>query len=425
MKLRTVLGTGSMVLFAGCSLPVVDSETTSSDGTTSTDAEGTVLENCPLESTAWPCYRGNMAQTGRNHVSVEPPYDDTTIFEFSEPLSIPQRSTRVTPGVAVTEDAVCLTTLDWDHEPLAVDPTDGRLLWRFNHVLREQDEPIRTSEFQHTSTPLAVCDSVILQTKDRRCRIDILDGSTVWEDTTSIRGGALIGNRDTIYHPDSLCRIDPQTGSLDGCVHDSESGILYGFAVSDDYIVASSGYGAGRVIAYNTADWSLEWKEPTPSGIRGGPTIHNGRAFVSISQGTKALSIREAQLRAYDLETGTERWQTSVPDTVGAPSHDEDGTVYLPHTDDVVHGYDETDGEQVWSANIEDSLEDFVGDPSTCYPPLITDETMILAGRDGIVIVDRDDGSHRWSAAQTIVGAPAVTADGLFLATRDGVTVVR
>lgn len=127
-------------------------------------------------------------------------------------------------------------------------------------------------------------------------------------------------------------------------------------------------------------DPSLRWRTTLPApGVDGAavdassPTVANGRVYTTTGAGAFALALRD----------GAERWQTTdlAPATTGPTS-----------------GYG-----------------------TELAPPVVADGTAYLATAAGVVALNADDGSTMWrntDAAAT--GVPAVSGDGVFVPTADG-----
>ena len=387
--------------------------------------EITSLEDCPDGGHPWPCYRGGLTQTGRADTSLIELEKDPLV-RFGAPLSSPKTSrTRPTPGVAVTETTVFATAKDVYEPPLAVDRLDGDLLWRLDEVL---ENDVREREFDRTPNPLVICNSVFLNTSWRLNRLHTRSGQVEWWKGDVARNSPPTGNQHEMYNADTVCRIDPETGSLRGCERFRERGIFEGLARGGRHAVVSvrtDGGHAGLVAGYDVDDWSVSWTRSLERPIWEAPAVHDGRAFVLTDASRDAISGAGGEAVAYDLESGAERWRTELPEARGCPAHDEDETLYFSHERDVLVGIDDDDGSRVWSADVDEDLEALVGDPAAVYPPIVADDAVVLGGRDGLVVVDRADGSLRWDADWTLQGAPAVAFGDVYAITDEAIVAVR
>jgi len=343
------------------------------------------------------------------------PYEVEWLWEYGTALSIPTGEPqwyRSTPGVIATEETVVATAADLEHPPVAVDRTEPGLRWHIDELINE-----RAQEFYRTPVPVAAGGDVFVHTANRLCRI--AGDDVVWTVEGDLwAGDKLRGERSELYVTGSVVRIDPQDGTTRGTERARERGVATGLAVGEHRAVQSFRVDSptrGVVTGYGR-DWGVDWEvslgaQPT----RFSPAVHDGRAFVLTNRGTVSINLAD----------GTVSWRSEDAGERGGLALDENGIVYVPHSDEALVALDATDGTRQWTAAVSQPLRSLIGERGRGYAPIVTADAVVLAGWDGVAILDRTDGSLRWHAEWDLVGAPAVAFGDLYAITTNGVVAVR
>lgn len=179
---------------------------------------------------------------------------------------------------------------------------------------------------------------------------------------------------------------------------------------------ANSGYALDRVGAkqFLADSWSFE---DTNLGVVGAPAVADGVVYAVTVEET--IEWGKASLRAFDAETGTQRWRTKLDGSTESPPLVADGTVYLGNTQRF-YAIDAETGDIEWTADY----------PSSTSPKVVGD-TVYAATAKGLVALDKGDGSEQWQfendpsdpRTERSVGATPAVVDGTvyYAAERHGV----
>lgn len=130
---------------------------------------------------------------------------------------------------------------------------------------------------------------------------------------------------------------DPSTADVRRASPLVEYGVNSSPAVADGTVVVTTFIEA---FAYDLETGDLAWRDPEMDGIQGAPTVAEGTAFVA-SGGFKDVP---AQVRAFDLADGTERWRREL-DTTRTGSVAVGGGVAYVQSRDGLHAFDAESGE--------------------------------------------------------------------------------
>lgn len=409
MRRRELLGSCGALAISGCTFLETEDERAPSLG--------------DPEQAAWPTYRGTVAQTGRANTAVAPPYEVEAVRVFGESLSerAPSNPTPTT-GLAVSSGAIYATAVDERFPPQAVDRRDGDLLWRLDELLDQH----RDDEFFRTPVPVAVGDDVFVQTKYNFARIHGSDGSFVWQsDVAAPSNGPVIGNQSGLYYPGSVSVVDPRSGEVLGSHRFRETGVFEGVSVDGDRAIAAvrTEDGASGLLGGYGAEWSLRWQDDSSRPFFEAPAIHDGTAICLADANAEPIRGSGAETIAYDLATGAVRWHEQTPEARTGVALDEAGTVYLPHESSGLLALDANDGSEIWAA--DRPLSSLVGDPDACYPPIVADNAVVLSGRGGLAILDREDGALRHHVDRPLFGMPAVAFGDVYAITDREILAIR
>ncbi|WP_458210219.1 outer membrane protein assembly factor BamB family protein [Haladaptatus sp. NG-SE-30] len=148
-----------------------------------------------------------------------------------------------------------------------------------------------------------------------------------------------------------------------------------------------SGYNPSVPATCSEMRWNVKTKGPITT-----PTVVNDRVYVT--RGKPTDGAPDATLEAYDLNSGEQRWATSLDTTFvfHAPLSDlrpiyYDGVLYC-NVDERFIALDAQSRERLWETT---EFAGFINDP-----PVVTDDAIYGAGREGLVCFDHD-GNEQWS----------------------------
>ncbi|WP_436344863.1 outer membrane protein assembly factor BamB family protein [Natronorubrum sp. FCH18a] len=378
------------------------------------------------DPSAWTTYRGDVAQTGSADTTLESPYELETLWSFSGSISMPSSSRPYPePGIVVTEAAVYATAADMHTSPSALDRTTGDVLWRFDDVI----DDVHDAEFYRTPVPIAIGDDIFVSTSGRLARIDGPSGELVWDVGQGVpRESPRTGTDSELYNGDSVGRLDPENGEELDSHRFRLDGVFEGLAVGDSaavVVVRTNEGHSGQLAGYDTSDWSLEWETDVADPIWQAPTIHDGTAVALTDSSRESIRCVGGETIAFDATEGAELWRAETPDARIGPAVDEDGTVYLPHEEAGLIALEGDDGSRRWTGTSEELLESLTGDPDAWYPPIVTDDAVVLSGRGGIAIFDREDGSLRDQFDRRLQGMPGVAYGAVYAITDEGILAIR
>jgi outer membrane protein assembly factor BamB len=254
--------------------------------------------------------------------------------------------------------------------------------------------------------PIAVRDGTVYQTTDEEVHaLDAEDGSVLWEsDAIGASGTPAIDSGSLYVGGDSLTALNAD----DGTVH-WQADLEDGAEVTPPNVYEGDVYALSEATLYVFSSdgeerWSFEAEEEFHAN--GAPPIADGAVF----------ACSESYVFARELENGTERWTSEIPDEMDqVVSHDDsivaaEGYVAVamydgegPYPDDIVLHDTETgeEGER-YDGNV----------PATITEDRIyTNPTYDAAG------YDRETGDQVWDPDQPIKQAqqPVVAADGIYV----------
>lgn len=375
-------------------------------------------------SNSWSTYRGDVRQTGRAATELTSPFDVDLIRELDRRLSVDDPPIPApTAGLAVTHDTVYATARDGQFPPIAVSRTGHDVRWRFDDVVEQPHE----QSFFRTPVPVAIGDDVFVQTQWDLHRIDGPSGELVWSEAgTMTRNGPMVGDRSRLYYPDSVGVVDARSGEYAGSHRFRDRGVFTGLSVGDAGAVAvarTNGGHDGVIASYDTDDWSVQWRDLTAQPFLEAPAIHDGVA-VALADASGGTSRGDGgETIAYDLATGTAFSRIETPDARAGVGLHEEGTAYLPHETHGLLALDVVEGTPRWHA--DRSLSSLVGDPDHCYPPIVADDAVVLGGRGGLAILDRDDGTLRHHLDRPLLGMPAAAYGDVYAITDEEILAIR
>jgi outer membrane protein assembly factor BamB len=173
-------------------------------------------------------------------------------------------------------------------------------------------------------------------------------------------------------------------------------------AISGNYLYVGSSTGSFYKI--NRADGSVVWTFKTQVGISSQPVVAGGLVY---------FGGEDTNCYALNAQTGKPVWQYATNSPVNAPPTVSGGTAYFASSDYSLYTFSSLSGRQGWSVSLSD-------DPSA-GPVVAYGSSVLVAAGQWIYAFTAHSGSIRWKARMddVIVSTPAVSTDGVFVATAD------
>jgi outer membrane protein assembly factor BamB len=192
--------------------------------------------------------------------------------------------------------------------------------------------------------------------------------------------------------------------------YDASAGFsAYSAVVADSIVIVGNLRGEVHAIRLRTGEGV--GMHDFGEAVIGTPVI--GKQFLYVP-----LSREEKSLVAYDLETGTTRWETAAGDIESAPLLLRD-KIYVAALGGTVSCVDAATGAVVWSYAVPASRRS-----AAMRSAPASDGTLLFVGRDDgtLCALGLDDGKLRWSAraGAAIAGSPAVAAGRVIVGALDG-----
>jgi outer membrane protein assembly factor BamB len=266
------------------------------------------------------------------------------------------------------------------------------------------EAPVAVDWERDRGGPIAVRDGTVYQTTDEQVHaLDAEDGSILWESDAVGASGTPAIDAETLYvGGDSLTALDADDGSV-RWQSDLEDGEITPPNVYDGDVYALSETALYAFDSDGSERWSFEAEEEFYTN--GAPPVADGAVF----------ACSESYVFARELEDGSERWTTEIPDEMERTvSHDPiiaaQGSVAVamddgegPYPSDVVL-YDTETGEEG---------ERYDGN----VPATITEDRVYTNPTYDAAGFDRETGEQVWDPDQPIKQAqqPVVAADGIYV----------
>ncbi|ELY55410.1 pyrrolo-quinoline quinone beta-propeller repeat protein [Natronococcus amylolyticus DSM 10524] len=267
------------------------------------------------------------------------------------------------------------------------------------------EAPVAVDWERDRGGPIAVRDGTVYQTTDEEVHaLDAEDGSTLWEsDAVGASGTPAIDSGSLYVGGDSLTALDADDGTVrwQADLEDGEELTPPNVSDGDAYTLSETALYAFD--SDGSKRWSFEAEEEFYTN--GAPPVADGAVF----------ACSESYVFARDLEDGTERWTTEIPDEmVGIVGHDPivAGQGYVavamddgegPYPSDVVL-YDTETGEEG---------ERYEGN----VPATITEDRVYTNPTYDAAGFDRETGGQVWEPDQPVKQAqqPVVGEDGIYV----------
>lgn len=209
---------------------------------------------------------------------------------------------------------------------------------------------------------------------------------------------------------------DPSTGGVvaldldrwtESWTHDT-NGRPNSPTVSDDLVIVSSDH--GDVTALDADSGDVEWTrtfgdDHQNAAIPAPPAVDSNRVYVS-AQGSAAQGIY-----ALDRDSGETLWSTSGPD-IPAPFVRAGDVVLGSYREYELAAFDVETGESQWSQAIHDG---------ELFAPAVADGRVFGADRGTVYALALENGAVDWEEEIAVEGAPSVVGDSVIVPAQDGI----
>lgn len=315
-------------------------------------------------------------------------------------------------GVAATDEAVIVVT---DEDVLALDPTDGAILW-------EQGRPAGP-----TGVPAIAGDLVFHARYEgvsgQLAARDLETGELVWQAPlgSAPAGGPTVAD-DAVFVgtlAGEVLALDSATGE-ERWRFETLGGVAGAPAASDGVVVAAAYQGStGRSTVYGIdAEEGAEdgplWRFAAgPVGPPSAPSIAGGLAYIGTS---------DLEVRAFELESGAERWSFGSRDGFGPRQIPAAGEALVLADRTHLYRLDPATGRERWTWLLAD-LSPVAGnrvETLLSSSPAVSGSTVLIGSASGeLSAVDVDSSRRVWrrDLGEGAVGPVAVTSDRVYAVT--------
>ncbi len=308
------------------------------------------------------------------------------------------------PGLAQTDDDFLVTQVDRGRVA-AIDPTDGRQLWLFPDQLPGGAIDPANDDIELGSTyatPVIDGNAIYLVSYDGLAvRVEVSDGriEVAWyaELNEEVVATPLLAN-GTLYVPTdtgAVISLDAETGGIERRFPVS-NGRIWGQPVLQGNVLYLSDLDERATFALDLDTGSVLWEQGLTASSPADLVLDGNLLIVgSFDRALHALDITAG---------GDERWRFQGDGWFVGPPRINGETLYAATMRGTVYALDRN-GNEIWSYTVED--EEFRASP------LLIDDVVVVASRDGLVLgLDADTGAQRW---ESIVEGVGVNAHGLQL----------
>ncbi|ELY68015.1 PQQ-binding-like beta-propeller repeat protein [Natrinema versiforme] len=184
---------------------------------------------------------------------------------------------------------------------------------------------------------------------------------------------------------------------------------IYGLSAGGGYEVFGRSIGTERWHSHGRE--SQRWTSSSPR--EPSPVAANGSVYAVVPDSDRVVAL--------DASSGRIRWEQTVgePRSIGSnrPAV-RDGTVYVSSRPGDVVAFDAETGDRRWSVRPEPHADSAL-EYRNFSPPTVTDAGLVVPDREGVVLLDRTDGSVRWEYVHdgNAPDGSAAVADGTVFVT--------
>ena len=315
-------------------------------------------------------------------------------------------------GVAATDEAVIVLTED---SVQALDPNDGGTLWEHGRPSGPVGVPAIAGDLVIHARDEGVSGQVVAR--------DLESGELVWQSPV---GGAATGGPTVADDAVFVGTLRGEVIALDLASGEERwrfetlGGVTAAPAAADGIVVAVSYQGTtGRSTVY-ALDAETGAEDETIWQFSGGPV--GPPSAPSIGEGLAYIGLTDLEIRAFDLEEGTERWSFSSRDGFGPRQIPAAGDALIVADRTHLYRLDPTSGVEQWSwllADLSPVTESRV-ETLLASAPAVSGTTALLGNANGeLSAVDVDSGRRVWrlDLGDGAVGPIAVTSDRIYAVT--------
>lgn len=183
-------------------------------------------------------------------------------------------------------------------------------------------------------------------------------------------------------------------------------------AVSDDTVYAAS---VERLVAVKRATGAARWNRSLADVLLASPTLAGDTVFVGTTETPSSVGEDtdvDGWLTAYAADDGERRWRVSTPGVIGVPAVA--GEVVVVATTEGVVALDRRDGSRRWNASL---------DATGLSTPVVANGTVVVGSQGGALHgLDVGSGHTSWTvtADDAFTIAPAVSDGDVYAAGRGG-----
>ncbi|WP_415380978.1 PQQ-binding-like beta-propeller repeat protein [Halosimplex sp. TS25] len=366
---RSFLALGAAALSAGC-------QTSWPSGG---DRAPTTTVECDT-SGGWTQFQADAANTGV--CGRRAPSMDANSTELAE---VTERS-----GGVVADGGGRVFVVD-QQDVWALDAAEASESWR-----RSFDSLVAT-------TPLLLCDALVVQTSIKTCALDSATGETLWEASPGNQFADPVSDGRHAYIAAGVpTALDLRDGST-MWTHELSGVSPWGCCLADEtVVVAGERDDGGALVGLDAASGERQWRTDFGNPVKTSPTDDDGTVYVPDMWG---------DVYAVTAATGTVEWQTAVYEQLPSGRRSPtptvvDGTVVVPSGNARRSvGLNAASGTEEWQLKTGPTLA-----PALCTESGIVMGTM----NEGLFLVG-ESGSVSDNRADTRVASQmALTDDGLF-----------
>ncbi|MXV63026.1 PQQ-binding-like beta-propeller repeat protein [Natronorubrum sp. JWXQ-INN-674] len=183
-------------------------------------------------------------------------------------------------------------------------------------------------------------------------------------------------------------------------------------------------YGLSASGGYEALGWSIgteRWHSHGQEGQRWSGFPPQGPSPVATNESVYAVVPDSDRVAALDASSGRIRWEQTVGKPRSTGSHRpavRDETVYVSSRPGDVVAFDAETGDRHWSVTPEPHAKSALN-YRNFRPPTVTEAGLVVPDREGVVLLDRTDGSVRWEYTHdgNAIDGSAAVADGTVFVT--------
>ena len=193
-------------------------------------------------------------------------------------------------------------------------------------------------------------------------------------------------------------------------------------AAWNDYVVIGFYGQPMNLMVVNAATGKTVWENSEDKAFRvtASPVVGQDGTLYTVSGRT--------QIRAFEIETGRVKWDTSLEHTrCMATLALADGRLYVPSGDGTLQALDAESGRVIWTQTVGEGLASYTpyvrGGPGAVASPVVVGNTVYAGAADGVLhAFDAETGEQVWQHDFGIptLSTPAVSGSGLWTGTCDG-----